>query len=753
MDYRNPKLPTAKRVEDLLKRMTVEEKIGQLVQLDTYDDGLEQVRKHHAGSFANMLDLKAVRRFQEYSVKRTRLKIPIIFEFDAIHGHAFWPGATVFPTPLAMSSSWNPALLREVAAVTAKEVAVTGAHQVFSPVLCLPRDMRWGRVDETFGEDPYLIGELGAAMVEGYQGRGVGGRYSVASTLKHFAGYGETLGGRDGADADHGKRKMLALFLPPFKKVCAKNPYSVMIAYHNIDGVPCVTNRWLLTHVLKDKWGFKGYTRTDWNNSDMLVYLRHNAHDLDEAYERSVKAGTDVVSCSPMFLEVAPRLVKSGRLPEEYIDNAVRRVLRLKFDLGLMDGRKLYPDAAGMKRFLNCPAHRKVALKAARESIVLLKNANETLPLNPAKLKKIAVVGASADDYVVTLGDWAWLKNGAWTNWPEEHKRSAVVTLLDGIKAICGRKTAVKYAFGCDAMLDRNYSIEHAWNQPTPKHALVKKQSDIPAAVLAARDADVIIAGVGDSISTMGEGRDRAQLGLPGDQMKLLEAMKALGKPLIVVLLNSKPLTIPWVVENADAIIEAWNPGCEGGRAVAEALFGKVNPSGKLTVSWPVHVGQQPVFYNSTPGWHGQQTYVDMRPEPLFPFGFGLSYTSYQYSNLRVRKNVLKSTDTIQVSVDVKNTGKRTGVEIVELYVNDVVSSVSTPIKEIKGFARVALKPREKKTVTIRVPVADLALVNEDHEVVVEAGEFEVMVGPSSKDSDLLKTVVKVRDSRVLLRY
>ena len=345
MDYRNRRLPVSRRVEDLLKRMTVEEKIGQLVQLDTYKDATSQIARHHAGSFANIIDPEAGRRMQEYAVKRTRLGIPLIFEFDAIHGHAFWPGATVFPTPLAMSSSWDRRLLKDVAAVTAKEVALTGGHQVFSPVLCLPRDMRWGRVDETFGEDPYLIGELGAAMVDGYQGKSIGGRYSVASTLKHFAGYGETTGGRDGADADHGKRKMLALFLPPFKRAASRGPYSVMIAYHNIDGVPCVTNRWLLTHVLKEAWGFRGYTRTDWNNADMLVYLRHNAANLEEAYTKALRAGTDVMSCSPEFLEVAPRLVRGGRVPESLIDAAVRRVLRLKFDLGLMDGGpKVFAD-------------------------------------------------------------------------------------------------------------------------------------------------------------------------------------------------------------------------------------------------------------------------------------------------------------------------------------------------------------------------------------------------------------------------
>jgi len=747
------KQSTVKRIEALLKKMTLEEKIGQLVQLDTYKDGISEIERHHAGSFANIIDLDAAERFQKYSLKHTRLGIPLIFEFDAIHGHGFFPGTTVFPTPLAMSCSWDPAMLRGVAAITAKEVVATGGHEVFSPVLCLPRDMRWGRVDETFGEDPYLIGELGAAMVDGYQGKSIGGKDNVASAIKHFAGYGETQGGRDGADADHGKRKMLAVFLPPFQKVAAHNPYSVMIAYHNIDGVPCVTNRWLLTHVLKEKWGYRGYTRTDWNNSDMLVYLRHNCADLYEAYEKSVKAGTDVVSCSPEFLRIAPQLVKSGRLPVEFIDASVRRVLRLKFDLGLMDGEKLFPDRKAMKRLFNCPAHRKAALESARESIVLLKNANATLPLNLKKIKKIAVVGGNADDYVVTLGDWAWLKNGDWATWPQEHKRSQVVTLLDGIRALVGRKAQVKYAFGCDAMFDKNYALQHAYNQPTPKHALLKKQSDIMAAIDAARDADVVIAGVGDCIATMGEGRDRATLDLAGDQMALLKEMKALGKPLVVVLLNSKPLTIPWVVENADAIVEAWNPGCEGGRAVAEVLFGRVNPSGKLTVSWPAHVGQQPVFYNSTLGWHGLQTYVDMPPTPLFRFGYGLSYTTYGYSNLKVKKSVLKSTEKIEASVDVKNTGKRAGVEIVQLYVNDLVSSVSTPVKELKAFARVSLKPGQKKTVRLAVPCEGLALVNADLEVVVEAGEFQVMVGPSSKDADLLSTTVTVTDSRVLMRY
>ena len=750
--YQNNKLSTEERITDLLSRMTPEEKIGQMVQLDELPTLMDDIKKKHGGGFANMLDLKLAKKIQKFCLTKTRMKIPFIFEFDAIHGHAFFPGTTVFPTQLAMSGAFDRKVVFDMAVVSAKEAYVTGVHDIFSPVLCLPRDMRWGRVDETFGEDPFLIGELGVAAVKGYQGKGIGQKYKVACSMKHYAGYAESRGGRDGSESDHGKRKMLSLFLPPFEKVGRAGCYSTMIAYHNIDGISCVANKWLLTHILRDKFHFKGFARTDWNNSDMMVYWRYTAKDLHEAYERSVNAGTDMVSCSPKFLDVAPELYKQGKISLERIDEACGRILRLKFDAGLFDDKKkCFPDDKEMKKFLNCKVHRKVALNAARKSMVLLKN-NGVLPLKASAIKKLAIVGGNADDKVATLGSWSWLFNGSWANWPHEHKREDVVTLVDGVKKILGEKK-VQYAMSCDSAPELNLSLKHAANQPVPKHSLVRKPTNLDEALDAAKDSDVIVACVGDHITISGEGRERVDLGLSNDQTQLLKLMKNLNKPLVVVLINSKPLTIPWVFEMADAVVEAWNPGNEGGNAIAEVLFGKLNPSAKLTVSWPKHVGQQPVCYNQTPGWHGRSTYVEVDKDPLFPFGFGLSYTTYKYSNLKVNKMKFTPDETIEVSVEVKNTGKMAGTEIVQLYVDDLVSTVSTPIKELKGFARVDLKPGQKKTVKLTVPVSELWLINENFEKAVEAGEFEIMVGASSMEKDLLVKKITVNESKVLERY
>ncbi len=716
--YQDPTQPIEVRVNDLLARMTLEEKVGQMIQADGRREPQKALAEMHVGSFLHVIgeDALALQR----QAAETRLGIPLIFGIDAIHGHAFWPESTVFPTQLNMSCTWNPALIEEIGRITAIEAAHTGMHWTFSPVLCLARDLRWGRIDETFGEDPYLLGVLGAALVRGYQGQDLADPHAILACAKHYAGYPAARGGRDAAETDLTRRGLLATYLPPFQAAAEAGCGSFMTAYQSIDGVPCTANRWLLTGVLKEGWGFEGFVVTDWDNVMRMHREQKVCATLEEAARLAAEAGNDMIMTTPAFYRAAVSLVKSGRLDEAVIDRAVRRILRMKFRLGLFDGKR-YPDLEGGKTLIGCNAHRKVALEAAYQSVVLLKNANNVLPLDANKIKRVAVIGPNADDPVAQLGDWV-----SWSGQLGEHARprlrESVVTVLDGLRCWLGVER-VTYARGCD-VLDPD-------------------EDEIPAAVELARQADVAVVVLGDNLLITGEGRDRANLDLPGGQQKLLEAVYATGTPTVLVLINSKPLTIPWAVEHIPVIVQAGNPGLEGGTALAGILFGERGPSGKLTLSWPYHVGQQPVYYNQEPGWHAS-CYADMPPHPLFAFGYGLSYTTLACHDLHLDKTALKEGETLHVSVQVTNTGARAGTEIVQLYINDVYSSITTPVKELKAFARVELRPGETQTVSMQVAFDQLALVDQGLERVVEPGEFEVMVGSSSRDEDLLKSAFEV---------
>jgi beta-glucosidase len=723
--YCNALLPVESRVADLLGRMTIEEKLGQLLAAAAHEDVESLVAQKQVGCFCHVT-LERMPKLLELQAG-TRLRIPLLLGIDAIHGHCYHSGATVFPTQLALSSSWNPELLREVARVTAREAAATGIHCTYSPVLCLARDLRWGRIGETFGEDPFLLGELGAAMIEGYQGNDLAAPDRIAACAKHYTAYPATEGGRDAAEAHLSRRELLATYLPPFERAAKAGVASMMTAYHAIDGVPCNTNRWLLTEVLREQWGWDGMLVTDWNNVGQLLpdSFQHTCATIEDASRLSLEAGNDMMMATPAFFEAAKTQVQSGALDIRVIDEACRRVLRLKFRLGLFDGRRPF-DPERARTVVACAEHRRAARDAALQSMVLLKN-NGILPLS-GDVRRLAVVGPNRDDMAAQFGDWSFFPDFSQGGAKRPHPRGNVSTILDGIWARAGGGCEVREAQGCDPI---QAGAEH-----------------IPAAVELARWADAVIAVVGDCPHFFGEGRDRANLDLGGGQQALLEALRATGKPLIVVLVNSKPLSIPWVAEHADAIVEAWNPGMAGGDAAAAVLFGDVNPCGKLTIGFPHHVGQQPVCYNQLPGWHTWHTvknaYVDMPAEPLFPFGFGLSYTTYAYATLKVETPVLREGEALRVSVDVTNTGARRGVEIVQLYVRDCVSSVTTPLKRLAAFARAELDPGEARTVLLEVPFERLALVDAELRRVVEPGEFDVMVGPSSRSADLLKTTVAV---------
>jgi beta-glucosidase len=717
--YRDPSLSVEERISDLLGRMTLEEKVGQLLMLNAQPEDLSFINTRQPGSILHILGEKTRRAM--HLAAQNRLGIPLLIGEDAIHGHSFWKGATIFPTQLALACTWNPELLERVARVTAEEVVTTGIHWTFSPVLCLTRDLRWGRVDETFGEDPYLIGEFAAAMVRGYQGKGLDDPEGILATAKHYAGYSETQGGRDASEADLSRRKLRSYFLPPFERAARAGAMTFMTGYQSMEGVPSTCNHWLLTEVLKDAWGFQGVVVTDWDNVGRLVREQQVCETIADAAIVALRSGKDIMMTTPSFYEGAIEAVRSERLAESEIDAPCARLLALKFRMGLFEDPR-EPDLERAVRVVRSPEHRAANLEAARQSLVLLQN-DGLLPLDASLLKSIAVIGPNADDDLQQLGDWSL---GASQHPPEagKHPREATTTVLDGIRALAPEGLTVRYARGCSIVDD--------------------DPSGIPAAVATAQTADIVVAVVGDHLEFVGETRSTATLELQGGQIALLDALEATGKPLVVVLVNSKPLVLPPAARRAAAIIELFNPGMEGGRALAEALFGLLNPSGKLTISFPVHVGQQPVFYSQVRGQHGGR-YADLTQEPLFPFGHGLSYTHYAYSNLRLASSGLTTGQSTTVMVDVENVGPREGVEIVQVYVSDVVTSVTCVDKALKGYARVALTPGEKQTVRVELPWEAFQIVNVQAEYVVEPGEFDILVGPSSRDSDLLKTRLTVR--------
>ncbi len=718
LPYLDPSLSVDERVADLLGRMTLEQKVGQLMMTDARSDDLSFINTHQPGSILHILGDKVNRAID--LAAQNPLGIPLLVGEDGIHGHSFWKGATIFPTQLALASSWNSSLIEQVGRVTAEEMAPTGIHWTFSPVLCLTRDLRWGRTGETFGEDPYLIGEFAAALIRGYQGQGLDDPQAVLATAKHYAGYSETQGGRDASEADLSRRKLRSYFLPPFERAARAGVMTFMTGYQSMDGVPMTANRWLLTEVLKDEWGFGGVLVTDWDNVGRLVREQKVCATYVDAAIMALRAGNDIMMTTSEFYDAAIEAVRSGRLAEAEIDAPCARLLALKFRMGLFEN----PRRADLEQaaiVIARPVHRGANLAAARQSLILLQN-KDLLPLDPAQVKSIAVIGPNADDDLQQLGDWSL---GSPQHPPEagKHPREKTTTILDGIRRLAPAGCSVRYEPGCSIVDD--------------------DLSGIPAAVAAAQASEVIVAVVGDHLEFIGETKSTATLEMQGGQVALLEALAATGKPLIVVLVNSKPLVLPPAARNAAAIFECFNPGMPGGVALAEALFGQLNPCGKLTISIPVHVGQQPVFYNQVRGQHGER-YADLTQEPLFPFGHGLSYTQYRYSNLRLGSPVLARGQAASGSVDVENTGQVAGNEIVQVYVSDTVTSVTWVNKALKGFARVHLLPGQKQTVPFTLPWEAFQIVDAAAQYVVEPGEFEILVGPSSRDGDLLRALVTI---------
>jgi beta-glucosidase len=734
--YLDPALPAADRVADLLARMTLPEKVGQMLQLTARDGVRHLIEDMHVGSILHAAPERVIEAAQ--LVERTRLRIPLLIAEDCIHGHSFWEGATIYPTQLGMAATWDPALIERVARATAVEVAATGIHWTFSPVLCIARDLRWGRVSETFGEDPYLLGEFASAMVRGYQGEGLSDPTAILACAKHFAGYSETQGGRDASEADISHRKLRSWFLPPFERVAREGCRTFMLGYQSIDGVPITVNSWLLNDVLRGEWDYAGTLVTDWDNVGRMVWEQRIYADYAQASAAAVRAGNDMVMTTPGFFDGAQEAVARGLLTEAEIDEAVRRILTLKFELGLFENPRR-PDPLRQAEVIGTDEHAALNLEVARRSLVLLRN-DGTLPMTGER-RTVAVVGPNADDPHTLLGDWAGASGqAAWL--PNGHPRKMIRTVLDGLREQVPAGWAVTYARGADIVTlgPDPASPLLPDGQPRP-HVVMPAQPDrqlIAEAVESAQAADYVVAVVGDCIHLVGEGKSTATLELVGGQIALLDALAATGKPMIVVLVSSKPLVLPPSALNAAAIVYAFNPGMLGGRAVAELALGLIEPSGRLPISFARHAGQQPTYYNQIRGQHGTR-YADLTQSPAFAFGEGLSYTTIEYADLRVLTPSLRASDVVQAEVTVRNTGTRPALETVQVYIRDAVTSATWAERELKAYQQVTLEPGETRSVQIELPVAACTIVNASGQRVVEPGDFELLAGPSSREEALLR--------------
>ena len=769
LPYKNPELPTEERIADLLGRMTLEEKVGQMMQLDARSGDLDDlIVNKHVGSILHTSPSDLPKAVETVNAK-TRLGIPLVIGDDCIHGYSFWPGATIFPEQLGMATTWDSEKVQAAGRATAEEVSTTGVHWTFSPVLCIARDTRWGRVGETFGEDPYLIGEMASSIVKGYQGGAKAGeplaKDAILACAKHFAGYSETQGGRDASEADLSHRKLESWFLPPFERVAKEGCGTFMLGYESIEGVPVTFNKWLLSDRLRGAWNYQGTLITDWDNVGRSVWEQKVKPDYVQAAADAVKSGNDLVMTTPKFYEGAIEAVKTGLLDESLIDAAVARILALKFRLGLFEDPRL-PDQERINAVIGSEEHQQLNLEVAREAVALLKN-NGSLPFNAAGAKRIAVVGPLADDAQTQLGDWAG--SSGQINWmPDGHPREMITTVLDGFKQLSPEGCEVVYSRGAN-IVDLVPDPEGEFypdGQPRPKIGVSAKldRALLDEAVENARQSDLIVAVVGDVIQAIGEGCSTATLELLGGQNALIDALsnvaRETGKPFVVVLVSSKPQVLPASVigtngvivdetpaEGTSALLWAPSPGMKGGQAIAEIILGETEPSGRLPITFPRHAGQLPVYYNQIRGQHGNR-YADLTQNPAFAFGEGLSYTTFEYGEPTVtnvpESGMFAETDTVHAEITLTNTGDRKGTEVVQLYIGDIVTSYSWTDRELKAFQRVELEPGESKTVAFDIPVSDCTIVDSEANRIVEPGEFEVLIGHSSRREDLKRTTFTV---------
>lgn len=718
-------------VDQLMKKMTLEEKIGQLnlpVSGDittgqaSSSDIATKIRAGKVGGLFNIKSVAKIKEIQRVAVEESRLKIPMLFGMDVIHGYE-----TVFPIPLGLASSWDMDLVERSARIAAIEASADGINWTFSPMVDICRDPRWGRIAEGVGEDPYLGYQIAGAMVRGYQGKDLSLPNTVAACVKHYALYGASEAGRDYNTTDMSRQRMYNDYFPPYKGAVDAGCASVMASFNEIEGVPATANKWLLTDVLRKQWGFNGFVVTDYTGINEMV--DHGIGDLQTVTARALNAGIDMDMVGEGMLTTLAKSLKEGKVTEKQINDACRRILEIKYKLGLFDDPYRYCDATRAGKEVFSKEHRAEARKLAAETFVLLKNNNSILPLQ--KKGTIALIGPLANNKVNMPGTWSVAA---------KHDQS--VSLLEGMKAVAGDKVNILHARGSnvdnDPAFDERYAIfgkNTGRDDRSPAHM-------IEEALDAARKADVVVAVVGESAEMSGEASSRSSLDIPQAQKDLLMALKKTGKPIVVVLFTGRPLTISWEHDNMDAILNVWFPGSEAGYSIADALFGEVNPSGKLSATWPQNVGQIPIYYahknTGRPLPDGQwfqkfrSNYLDVSNDPEFPFGFGLSYSNFDYSDIKLSATSLKGNQTLTASVTVKNTGKYAGKEVVQLYIRDVVGSVTRPVKELKGFQKIELKPGESKEVKFAITTEDLKFYNYDLNHVWEAGDFDIMIGTNS---------------------
>jgi beta-glucosidase len=748
--YKDPFLSVDQRVDDLMKRMTLENKIGQLMGFGTRDsldfdaDGNFVGTKDTAvmnkgiGSFWSMEMRKSPVRFakcangiQKYMREKTPLGIPVLFFSEALHGYMA-EGATSFPQAIALGCTWDTVLLEKIFSAAALEARTRGSQQVLSPVIDLGRDPRWGRIEETYSEDPYLVSRLGMAAIFGLQGRSymIDNKH-VAVTLKHFAGHGQSEGGRNIAPVVFGERTFRETHLYPFEMAVKRaHARSVMASYNEWDGVPNHANKKLLTDILTNEWGFYGYVMSDGGGIDVLYKNNCAAADSAEACKMAVEAGVDyeLGRNNGAFASLLDQ-VKRGVVSETYINRAVRNVLRVKFLLGLFENP--YVDVDFMKKITNCNEHKTLALQAAQKAMVLLKNEKNTLPFDSTKIKTLAVIGPNA----------AMTHYGGYTSVP----MMKGVSVLDGIKAFSNNRFKVLYAEGCK--ITANDRCDWSVNENPKLNSVESDKKLIAEAVSVARKSDAVLLVLGENELICREAwsenhlGDRDNLDLVGMQNDLAKAVIETGKPVVVLLINGRPITINYIQTAASAIIEGWYLGQETGNAITNVLFGKVNPSGKLAETFPRNVGQLPCYYSRKPSM--SRDYVLTDNSPLYPFGYGLSYSAFEYKNLKIDPSEIQTNGNAEVSVEITNTSKKKGDEIVQLYIRDKVSSVTRPVKELRDFARITFNPGETKTVKFIITPEKLEFYNVDMKRIVEPGEFEIMVGKSSVD--VLKGILNVK--------
>jgi beta-glucosidase len=720
-------------ISDLMSKMTVEEKIGQLnlvVPLGftatgaTFSENVEKkIRAGEVGAILNS-SIDITMKAQELATKETRMKIPILFGRDVIHGFS-----TIFPIPLAMACTWDMALIEKSARIAATEASANGINWTYSPMVDIARDARWGRIAEGAGEDAWLGSQVAKALVKGYQGDDLAKENTIMACVKHYAMYGAAEAGRDYNTVDMSRLSMYQDYLPPYKAAVDAGAGSVMTSFNVVDAIPATGNRWLMTDVLRTQWGFNGFVVTDYTAINEMI--QHGMGDLQAVAALALKAGVDMDMVGEAFLGTLKKSLEEGKVTQQEIDQACRRVLVAKYKLGLFDDPFRYLKKERLTQDVLTVEHLATARQIATRSIVLLKNDKQTLPLK--KSGTISVIGPLADSKPDMLGTWAM------TN-----ETGIVVTVLEGIKNAVGTDINVLYAKGAN-ITDDPYLASHIQSyfgsRQETKEKTISPEEMLREAVETAKNSDVIVAVLGESVLMSGEAASRSDLDIPESQKNLLKYLIITGKPVVLVLVNGRPLTLLWENENVPAIVETWAGGTEAGNAIADVLFGDYNPAGKLTATFPLNVGQIPIYYNHKntgrpmdPRNKFTSKYLDVPNDPLYPFGYGLSYTTFDYSDIRLDKNELSGNDVLNASVTITNTGNYAGEEVVQLYIRDPVASISRPVKELKNYKKIMLQPGEKTDVNFTITCEDLKFYNSELKYTWEPGEFVIFIGTNSRD-------------------